>query len=85
MRGLRLGRKKHFAYFQEITKPTLVVYGAGDEYCWGSVPDCVAMLKECQPNFTYKIIPDADHAFSGHQEQLAKIMARWLAEKLLKM
>ncbi|OGF41746.1 hypothetical protein A2477_01005 [Candidatus Falkowbacteria bacterium RIFOXYC2_FULL_47_12] len=78
MRKIKLSRKPRFRYFKEIKKPTLVVYGGKDEYCWGDVPGVVEILQKLKLEFSYKIISGADHGFSGQQRKLTKIMADWL-------
>ncbi|CAN5243682.1 hypothetical protein BH09PAT2_BH09PAT2_07360 [soil metagenome] len=78
---LNLSNKILFREFKTIAKPTLVVYGEHDEFCYGDVPKCIEALKKNTSNtelFTYEIIPDADHGFSGHEEELAKMIARWI-------
>src|SRR3989338_8975143 len=53
-----------------------------DEYCYGKVPECIDILKKetTKPEFfTFKIIKDADHGFSGKEEQLMKIIIDWLS------
>jgi len=74
----KLSTKPLFRYFNSIKKPTLVVYGEKDEYQYGDVPKVVNILKEQKPKFTYKIIKDADHGFTGKQMELAKIVVDWL-------
>jgi pimeloyl-ACP methyl ester carboxylesterase len=78
MQGEKLSTKKLFRYFQSINKPTLVVYGEKDRYCYENVPRVVNVLKELQPSFVYKIIPNSDHVFSTHQNELAEVIVEWL-------
>lgn len=79
LQGVKLSDKKLFRYFKSVSSPTLVVYGAKDEYTYDSVPAIVSILKKLKPNFDYKIIEQADHAFSKHQAELSRLMANWLA------
>ncbi|MEX1997512.1 MAG: alpha/beta hydrolase [Candidatus Andersenbacteria bacterium] len=81
LRPVKLSRKPLFRYFKAIRKPSLVIYGEKDEYTWGDTLAIVAILRERQPEFTYKIIPDADHMFAGHEQELGKIMATWLSKQ----
>jgi pimeloyl-ACP methyl ester carboxylesterase len=77
IKGVNLSQKKLFRYFKAITKPTLVVYGEKDEWAW-DLPKMIAIMKEYQPDFTYTIIKDADHGFSGRQKELSKVLSEWL-------
>lgn len=76
--GVKLSSQKLFRHFSSINKPTLVVYGEKDEYCYGDVPKAVNALKKLKPEFEYKIIKNADHVFSDQQEELSDLMANWL-------
>ncbi len=80
--NLGLSQKPLFWQFKKITKPTLVVYGERDEYCYGDVPKCVDILMRevsYPDKFTFKIIPGADHGFTCQEEELARIITQWLA------
>lgn len=77
----KLSVRPLFSYYKHINKPTLVVYGENDEYCYGDVRRCVKILKSVPKHisrFTYEIIKDADHGFHGKNKELAKIVADWL-------
>jgi pimeloyl-ACP methyl ester carboxylesterase len=75
MRGVRLSRRPRFRHFKSIRKPTLVVYGENDQFCYGDVPRCVAMLAEVAgPNVELAIVRDADHGFGGHEAELARLI-----------
>ena len=74
----KLSKKPLFRYFKTIKKPSLVVYGEKDEYAWGNIPKVVEILKKYQPKFDYEIIKDADHGFTGKNEELAEVIAKWL-------
>ena len=81
MNKLKLSKKELFREFKAINKPTLVVYGEFDEYCYGNARKCVEVLKKECPDkklFTFKIIKGADHGFSGKEDELAKYIAAWL-------
>jgi pimeloyl-ACP methyl ester carboxylesterase len=79
MKSLKLSTRPLFRMFKALHKPTLVVYGEQDQFAWGDVPKVVSILKEQQPAFTYNIIKGADHSFSRHQPELAKLMTNWLS------
>ncbi|MDP2692007.1 MAG: alpha/beta hydrolase [bacterium] len=68
-----------FRHFKSITKPTLVVYGEKDKWAW-DIPKMIEILKKLKPEFTYKVIKDADHALSKHQGKLASLIANWLSK-----
>lgn len=73
--------RKLFDTYRRIRKPTHVIYGAADEYCYGRVEDCVNILKNQSrdlSNFTYTTVSGADHGFTGYEAELAKIIANWL-------
>jgi pimeloyl-ACP methyl ester carboxylesterase len=82
MRNVRLGRKPLFRHLVGIRKPTLVLYGDNDEYCYGDVPRCVAILSDAfgaRPNVELAIMEDADHGFSGKEEELVETIVAWLS------
>ncbi|MBI2641588.1 hypothetical protein HYW87_03280, partial [Candidatus Roizmanbacteria bacterium] len=81
MNNLKLSRKPLFQECKTINKPTLVVYGENDEYCYGDVAKCVNILKKECPNkkiFTFKIIKGADHGFDGKEKALVHLIVNWL-------
>ena len=78
---LNLSIKPLFSKFSKIRKPTLVLYGDRDEYCYGDVKKCVTLLRSAvsgKKNFTFQIIPGADHGFTGKEEELAKMVVNWI-------
>ncbi|MBU1165231.1 DUF1749 domain-containing protein [Patescibacteria group bacterium] len=79
LKKIKLSSKPLFRHFISINKPTLVVYGEEDKYVWGNVSRVVDILRKRKPEFEYKVIEGADHSFSAHQNQLARIMANWLS------
>lgn len=81
LENLKLSKKPLFAEFKTINKPTLVVYGEKDEYCYGKVRECVRILKkECShpEKFEFKIVKGADHGFTGYEKELAKTISSYL-------
>ncbi|OGK23149.1 hypothetical protein A3A46_01170 [Candidatus Roizmanbacteria bacterium RIFCSPLOWO2_01_FULL_37_13] len=81
MNNLKLAKKPLFREYKTIDKPTLVIYGEFDEYCYGDVPRCLDILKKECPNtnlFTFKIIKETDHGFKGKDKELATTIANWL-------
>ncbi|MGZ7032368.1 MAG: hypothetical protein ACXVIJ_10380, partial [Thermoanaerobaculia bacterium] len=64
-----------------IRKPALMLYGDRDEYCYDDVPACLAVLARAvrdQPNIEIAMMEDADHGFSGHEEELGATIAAWV-------
>lgn len=80
---LKLSTKPLFREYKSIKKPTLVIYGENDEYCYGDVKRIVDILKKEALDkrlFTFEIIQGANHGFDGHEDQLAKIVSSWLSD-----
>lgn len=77
---LKLSKKELFKEFKQISKPALVIYGECDEYCFGAKNAINILKKESnnKNNFEYKIIPGADHGFTGKEKELARLIASWL-------
>ena len=81
MNGTNLATKELFSEFDSISKPTLVIYGENDEYCYGDVKGCVKLLKDhvsTSDNFRFAIIPGADHGFSGSETELTTHIIEYL-------
>lgn len=79
--NLHLSKKPLFSEYATLNKPTLVIYGSNDEYCYGDVPRCVDALKQhtTHPELvTFKVIDAADHGFSGKEQELANTIISWL-------
>jgi pimeloyl-ACP methyl ester carboxylesterase len=82
MRGLRLSRKPLFRHVRGIRKPAIAIYGDRDEFCFGDVSRCVRILADAvgpKPNFELVVVKNADHAFSGMERELGRLMAEWLS------
>ena len=79
MRGVRLSRRPRFRYIRAVRKPSLAIYGENDEFCYGDVPRCAAILAEnAGANFEIVVMADADHGFSGREAELGTMIAEWL-------
>lgn len=81
MRGVRLSRRPRFRHVRAIRKPALFVYGENDEYLYGDVSRGVSILAEAvgpRPNFEIAVMGEADHGFSGREEELARLIVRWM-------
>lgn len=80
-----LSNKEKFLEFKQLKKPTLIVYGEFDEYCYGDVLSCMKILKSFAPkNITvdYRIIKDTNHSFELKETELGEIMSQWLNANL---
>ena len=78
IRGVKLSRRP-FRFIRGIRKPSLYIYGDGDEYCFGDVPRCVAILsKHVNDRAELLVMRDADHGFSGREEELGTVIAEWI-------
>lgn len=81
IRGVRLSRRPRFRHVRGIRKPALVLYGENDEYCYGDVSRCVAILAEAigpKPNVEIAIMRDADHGFGGQERELGELIVKWI-------
>lgn len=81
MRGIRLSRRPRFRHVRGIRKPTLVLYGQNDEFCYDDVPRCVAILSDAigpKPNFELAILEGAGHGFAGYEEELTMAIVKWM-------
>lgn len=74
----KLSQLPLFRYFAAINKPSIVIYGENDEYSWGDINKVIATLKGYQSSFEYRVIPGADHRFTGKQTELSETIANWL-------
>ena len=83
MNKLGISSKPLFKYYSEITKPFLVLYGSDDEYCYGDTKKVLAILKDrknSKAEAEFEIIQDADHGFTGSEQELANIVTSYLAQ-----
>lgn len=79
--GLRLSRRPRFRYLRAIRKPALFLYGDHDEYATAGVTRSVAILAAAlgpKPNVEIAVMENADHGFSGREEELAELIVRWM-------
>lgn len=82
IRGLKLSKRRPLLReYSRISKPTLVVFGERDEYCFGDVPACVDVLREFAPKrrCRFAVIAGAGHSFHGAESELGAAIARFLA------
>jgi len=78
MSGTRLSRRP-FRFIRGIRKPALYIYGDRDEFAFGDVPRCVAILAEhINDRAEIAVITDANHGFSGREAELGSLIAGWI-------
>lgn len=82
----RLGKKRLFDEYRQITIPTLVLFGEKDEYAStaGGARQALDLFIQHTSNTRLKrtdfnLVPDADHSFHGAEAAFAKQVADWLA------
>ena len=79
MRGTKLSRRP-FRYIHAIRKPSLYIYGDRDEYCFGDVPRCTAILAQhINDRAEIAVLKDADHGFNGREGELGGMIAEWIS------
>jgi pimeloyl-ACP methyl ester carboxylesterase len=79
MTGTKLSRRP-FRYVRAIRKPSLYIYGDGDEYCFDDVSRCVSILgQHIDDRAEIVVMRDADHGFGGREEELGAVIANWTA------
>jgi pimeloyl-ACP methyl ester carboxylesterase len=80
--GERVSRKPLFRHYRSISRPSLVVYGDQDIFCYGQVERCVEILREKAPRtkkFRFEILEGADHGFSGREGELGGLIGDWIS------
>lgn len=65
--------RRPFRYIRAIKKPALYIYGELDEFGF----DTELLSKQVGPRAEIAVIRDADHGFSGKEEELARLIAEW--------
>jgi pimeloyl-ACP methyl ester carboxylesterase len=79
MTGTKLSRRP-FRFLRAIRKPSLYIYGDRDEYCFDDVPRCVSILAQhVSDRAEIVIVREADHGFSGREEELGGLIADWIS------
>ncbi|HEX3580103.1 MAG TPA: alpha/beta hydrolase [Thermoanaerobaculia bacterium] len=79
MTGTKLSRRP-FRYVRGIRKPWLYIYGDREEYCFDDVRRCVSILAQhVSDRAEIVVMHDADHGFSGREEELGEVIANWMA------
>jgi pimeloyl-ACP methyl ester carboxylesterase len=79
MSGTRLSRRPLFRYIRAIRKPSLYLYGDRDEFCFGDVPGCMAILaRHVNDRAEIVIMRDTGHGFEGGEGELGGVIADWV-------
>lgn len=81
MGRVKLSRKRLFRHLRQVRKPSLVVYGDSDEYCFGDVSGCVAAMSDAladRTNFEFVVLKDTDHGFGAREGELAELVLNWM-------
>jgi len=79
--GTKLSHRKVFRYVSGIRKPALYIYGENDQYCFGDVRQCVAILSRyVNERAEIVVMRDADHGFGRFEENLCIIMSNWISD-----
>ncbi|HUJ15308.1 MAG TPA: alpha/beta hydrolase [Thermoanaerobaculia bacterium] len=65
--------RRPFRFIHGITKPALYIYGEHDEFGF----DAALLAEHVGPRGEIVVIRDADHGFSGKEEELATLIADW--------
>jgi uncharacterized protein len=76
-------RKLPFDYLRDCAKPKLLVQGESDQY--GARPRLQAFVDTFNTEATaatrVTFIPNADHFFTGHLEEMAAALRQWIADR----
>ena len=68
---------------EKINIPILSIIGECDQglsYSNLSAEDAMKRLKQHNSNFRYEIIPNAKHSFKNYEQELAKLVVKYLKE-----
>ncbi|PIZ66035.1 hypothetical protein COY14_01145 [Candidatus Roizmanbacteria bacterium CG_4_10_14_0_2_um_filter_36_9] len=83
LNDLKLGTKALFKEFRKISRPTHVVLGSNDEYCYDKADSCMNLLKknvDYNEKFYFELIDGADHGFEHHEQKLVQTVSRWISQ-----
>jgi pimeloyl-ACP methyl ester carboxylesterase len=72
----RVRGRRPFRAVRGIRKPSLYIYGDGDEHR----PDVAQLAQQVGPGAEIVVLRDADHGFTGREEELAELIAKWSAD-----
>jgi len=74
--------KYDFGFLSACRKPILFVHGARDEF--GSLEELGRLIAQMPPDLDIElaVIPDADHFFNGHLDELKQAISEWIKKRL---
>ena len=78
------GEKRLFSEYRHLKRPTLILFGEHDEFCFGDVPACVRILETFAPGNVLVetgVIEETGHSFHGKERELGRRLGRWLAQR----
>jgi len=86
LEGPRLSSKPLFDYFKNLSRPSLVVYGANDDYAPEKSGKLALKILKHQVeelgtragDYEFKLIADTDHSFHGKEQELGETVAGWV-------
>jgi pimeloyl-ACP methyl ester carboxylesterase len=81
-KALPLRQRGGLSYYRRIQMPILVVVGGFDPFTCIPVKDALALLAKENGRTLAKLIPDADHDFSGKGKELAGAIKEFLQDRL---
>jgi pimeloyl-ACP methyl ester carboxylesterase len=84
LRGLKLSRRKRpFAEYGALRKPSIALIGSDDQYCFGDVPGCVELLRRHASKRLegVEVIDGADHGFHRREEALGAAIGSWIRRR----
>ncbi len=71
-----------FKNISRVSVPILIVHGLADRLADPNVADRLRNSAKLSTNVTVVKVPDADHRFHRHRQDLVNIMHRWLVRQL---
>ena len=66
-----------FSFLQTCRKPLLLVHGARDEHGDAQRLRALAASVPADAHAQVEIIPDADHFFEGHLDEMSRVITQW--------
>ena len=81
MRRKKLSKRTPFRYLRAIRRPSIMIYGEKDEYFIDKPLRYMSVLAGVvgqNPNFELVLVKDADHGFTGREEEIGNLISGWL-------
>jgi pimeloyl-ACP methyl ester carboxylesterase len=69
--------RRPFRYLRAMRKPSLLLYGDADRFATSR--DVATLAENVGPNAEIVVMRDADHGFTGREEEVAKLIAGWIS------